>query len=65
MGLCRRKGMSAQEAFDYLDSKLRTLYREWYLTMADVPQWGEKIDSQVQTYIEGLENSVKANLAWR
>jgi hypothetical protein len=33
--------------------------------MAALPQWGEKIDRQVQTYIQGVQNVVRANLNWR
>ena len=39
--------MKAQEAFDYMGELLKARFREWYLALADLPQWGEAIDMQV------------------
>jgi hypothetical protein len=32
--------------------------------LAEVPQWGEAVDAQVQTYIRGCQDVVLANLNW-
>lgn len=57
--------MPAQQAFDRVNQLLQNCYRDWYLVLADLPQWGETIDSQVQKYIQGVQNVVLANLNWR
>ncbi len=55
-------GMPAQEAFDRVNGVLKTCYRDWYLALADLPQWGEKIDVQVQKYVQGVQDVVLSNL---
>ncbi|OJZ82180.1 hypothetical protein ASPFODRAFT_701161 [Aspergillus luchuensis CBS 106.47] len=59
-----RDGFSVQAAFDEAGKLLATCYRDWYLALADLPSWGEDVDAQVQTYIEGLQNVVLANIHW-
>ncbi|KAF9061647.1 pentalenene synthase [Rhodocollybia butyracea] len=61
---CRRSGMPAQMAFNYVGSMLISRYRDWYLALAELPSWGEQIDYEVQEYIRGVTNVVKANLDW-
>ncbi len=58
-------GMSAQQAFDTLGEMLEHRYSEWDNNLAKVPSWGEKIDTEVNDYIEGIRNVVRANLNWR
>lgn len=60
-----RQGFSVQAAFDEAGKLLAACYRDWYLTLADLPSWGEDVDAQVQTYIDGLQNIVLANIHWR
>ena len=57
--------MPPQEAYDRIDILLKERYREWYLAQADLPQWGEAIDSQVQKYIRAMQDVVTANMYWR
>lgn len=57
--------MSAQAAFNHIGSMLVSRYREWYLALAELPSWGESVDSDVQRYIRGIQNVVQANLNWR
>ncbi|KAB8236095.1 terpene synthase family protein [Aspergillus alliaceus] len=64
IAICRRAGMPAQMAFDHIGDMLLTRYRDWYLALADLPSWGEGIDSEVQQYIRGVQNVVRANLHW-
>lgn len=40
---------------DRVKNLLKKIYRDRYLTLADLPQWGEKIDAQVQRYIQTLK----------
>jgi len=56
--------MPAQMAFNYVGSMLISRYRDWYLALAELPSWGERIDYAVQEYIRGVANIVKANLNW-
>ncbi|KAL9608737.1 MAG: hypothetical protein Q9167_006455 [Letrouitia subvulpina] len=62
--ICRMNGMPAQQAFDHVNRLLQGCYRDWYLALADLPQWGEEIDTQVQRYIQGVQDVVLANLSW-
>ncbi|KAE8161751.1 pentalenene synthase [Aspergillus tamarii] len=64
VAICRRAGMPAQMAFDHIGGMLLSRYHDWYLALADLPSWGECIDSEVQQYIRGVQNVVKANLHW-
>jgi hypothetical protein len=57
--------MPAQAAFDYVSHMLKSRYQDWYLALAQLPSWGGEIDAQVQDYIRGVQNVVKANLHWR
>ena len=65
VAICRIHGMPAQEAFDYMNNLLKNCYRDWYLALASLPHWGEMIDVQVQTYIQGIQSVAVANLHWR
>lgn len=60
----RQSGMTIQEAFNEAGAYLRNCYRDWYLTQADLPLWGEEVAGQVQKYIRALETCVMANLNW-
>lgn len=62
---CRQSGMPAQKAFDHIGNILMNRVRDWYRALADLPSWGEKVDSEVQQYIRGVRNVVMANLNWR
>ena len=56
--------MSAQQAFDYLATMLDERYHAFDTVIASLPSWGEAIDNDVQTYVEGVRNVVRANLNW-
>lgn len=57
--------MPAQQALNHVNSMLTTRYREWYLALAGLPQWGKIVDAQVQRYVQGVQDVVRANLEWR
>lgn len=57
--------MGPQEAFDQMGELLKACLRDWYLALAELPQWGEAIDTQVQKYIGGVQDVILANLNWR
>jgi hypothetical protein len=52
-------------AFDHIGEMLVSCYRDWYMALAELPSWGERIDAEVQQYIRGVQNVVMANLNWR
>ena len=61
----RQDGCSQQEAYEKANILLQHCYRAWYIAQAEVPLWGEKIDSVVQQYLKGCQDLVLANLHWR
>lgn len=65
VAICRHNGMPAQMAFDHVGNMLIERYRDWYLALAALPTWGERLDADVQQYIQGVQNVVRANLHWR
>lgn len=65
VALYRLAGMGPQEAFDQTGELLKARLRDWYLALAELPQWGEDIDTQVQKYIGAVQDVVLANLNWR
>ncbi|RAK87250.1 terpenoid synthase [Aspergillus costaricaensis CBS 115574] len=64
VAICRHNGMPAQVAFNHVGEMLIERYRDWYLALAALPTWGERIDADVQEYIRGVQNVVRANLHW-
>lgn len=65
ISIYQQEGLTIQEAFNEVERSLSTCYRDWYLALAQLPTWGEEIDSQVQLYIEGVQNAALANIHWR
>jgi hypothetical protein len=51
-------------AMDWVASYHQNLVRSFLKTRVDVPTFGEKIDAQLATYIDGLGNWVRANDSW-
>lgn len=54
-----------QVAFDGVGALLDELYRDWFLALANLPSWGEKVDGDVQRYVSSVRAVVMANLNWR
>ena len=65
MSVYHQEGKDLQESFDCAGELLKSRYREWYLTLTQLPTWGEDIDKQVQLYISSVQNVALANLNWR
>ncbi len=63
--LMRHHGLSEQETYDRIQEMIRDRYKQWYLALAKLPVYGEKIDQQVHRYIRGVENIILANATWR
>ncbi|KAK8214398.1 isoprenoid synthase domain-containing protein [Phyllosticta capitalensis] len=60
----RRLGLSQQQSYDKANELLHGCYRQWYISHSEVPSWGEKVDVQVQQYLQGCLNVLKANVRW-
>jgi hypothetical protein len=60
-----RQSRHAQDAFDIVGNILSTLYKRWFLALAELPSWGERVDADVQKYIATVRAIVMANLNWR
>ena len=65
IALIRGRGKTAQEAFDEVGVLLQQRYRDFYLAQADLPHVNQEIDIDIQKYVEGVRNIMKANLNWR
>lgn len=63
--LYRRQGCSMQGAFNEAGELLRERHRRWYMALADIPSWGEALDVQMQSFIRGIRNGMKANALWQ
>lgn len=61
---CRLQGMSAQEAFDYLGQMLETRLASFEELATSLPRWDNATMAAVDAYVEGVRNSVRANLYW-
>ncbi|KAH8594605.1 isoprenoid synthase domain-containing protein [Bisporella sp. PMI_857] len=61
---CRLAGQSAQEAFDTVGALLEKRYQDLDHALAGLPRWGEPIDTDIQRYIQGIQNIAVANVHW-
>jgi hypothetical protein len=57
--------MSTQEAFDTVGLFLQACYDRWDRMERHVPRWSWPINRELDKYIEGIKNVVRANLYWR
>lgn len=62
--LQRERKLTLQESFDFAGELLKQAVQRWYWTQQHLPSFGEHGDQQVQRYLEGLLDQVKANLHW-
>jgi hypothetical protein len=57
--------MTEQQALDHIYPYIKKFYREWYIVLAQIPQWEEVVDLEVQKYIQACQNVVIANVNYR
>jgi hypothetical protein len=62
---CRMSGMLAQEAFDTVGQLFDERLARWDIAISRLPLWGQAVDFEIQRYIQGIMDVVKANLYWR
>ncbi|KAI3339300.1 isoprenoid synthase domain-containing protein [Ustulina deusta] len=65
VAVARMSGFGAQEAFDYVGNMLDSRYERWEKAVTAIPNWGEEINRDVEGYIRGVADVVRANLHWR
>ncbi|KAI1428994.1 isoprenoid synthase domain-containing protein [Xylaria sp. FL1777] len=65
VAVARMSGRDAQEAFDYVGNMLESRYDRWEKAVDMIPHWGEDINKDVERYIRGVADVVRANLYWR
>lgn len=65
VAVARMSGLGAQEAFDYVGNMLESRYERWEEAIHAVPNWGGEINRDVEKYIQGVADVVRANLYWR
>jgi hypothetical protein len=63
--VARLSGLGAQEAFDCIGNMLNSRYERWEKAISEVPDWGEGVKKDVDKYIQGVADVVRANLYWR
>lgn len=60
----RLQGMDPQEAYDQLGKMLEKIYTRFDEAVTALPDWGEEVNAEVERYVDGIKNCVKANLHW-
>jgi len=58
------RGMSAQEAFDHFGDLLKARSECCEELVESPPHWEDPTAAAVDKYVEGVRNSVRANLYW-
>lgn len=62
ISICRMRGMSAQEAHNYIGKLIKEKCQEWFMARARVPIMGEAHDSEVERYIQGVVHCTLASV---
>lgn len=62
--LQRERKLTLQESFNFVGELLKQAVQRWYWTQQHLPSFGKHVDIQVQRYLDGLLDQVKANLHW-
>lgn len=63
--LMEKDNLTIQEALDKIGSMVNECYRRWYLALAELPSYGEKIDREVIKFLEVCRTMAHGNLNWR
>ncbi|KAG9254334.1 Presilphiperfolan-8-beta-ol synthase [Emericellopsis atlantica] len=57
--------LTIQQAVDKIGDMVTDCYRRWYLALAELPSYGEKIDREVMKFVEVCRAVAQGNLYWR
>lgn len=61
---CRRQGMSAQAAMDFVGSKVSDRIAEFECIADELESSGSEWSDELMRYIQGIRDVIKANLHW-
>lgn len=61
---CRRQGMSAQAAMDFVGSKVSDRIAEFECIADELERSGSEWSDELMRYIQGIRDVIKANLHW-
>ncbi|KAF3810516.1 Presilphiperfolan-8-beta-ol synthase [Colletotrichum gloeosporioides] len=50
--LMEKDGLSIQQAMDEIGKMVNQCYRRWYLALAELPSYGEKVDREAMRFVE-------------
>lgn len=59
-----KQGHSEQEAMNKTGELMENCQRDWDDAIATLPSWGEKVDKEVQRYIDACGHVARANMLW-
>ncbi|POS72676.1 hypothetical protein DHEL01_v208929 [Diaporthe helianthi] len=62
--LQERDHLNIQQAIDKIGDMISECYRRWYIALADLPSYGEKIDREVMRFVEVCRAVAQGNLYW-
>ncbi|KAF8840213.1 terpene synthase [Paxillus ammoniavirescens] len=62
--LAREQGLDLQGAVDYVGALCKGTIQRFEENRAMLPSWGQELDEQVATYVEGLQNWIVGSLHW-
>ncbi|KAL5370952.1 Cell wall endo-beta-1,3-glucanase [Paraphaeosphaeria sporulosa] len=63
--LMKKHRFSVQQAMNTIGNMINDCYRQWYLALADLPSYGEKLDREVMKFVEVCRAIAHGNLYWR
>jgi hypothetical protein len=58
------QGLNLQDAVDYCTRLCNISLQRFEENRAILPSWGEEVDKDVATYVEGLQNWITGPLQW-
>ncbi|KAF2761567.1 terpenoid synthase [Pseudovirgaria hyperparasitica] len=64
VAVARMSGMTGQEAVSFIGSSIDKRYSDLRKAASLVPLWGTPVTAEVEKYIQGIRNVIKANLYW-
>lgn len=64
IALLIEQDMSLQQSVDKIGAMIDNCYRRWYTALAELPPYGEKVDSEVLHFVEVCRRVALGNLHW-
>ncbi|KAJ8121679.1 hypothetical protein ONZ43_g1933 [Nemania bipapillata] len=64
ISILQEKNMSLQQSVDQIGTMIDNCYKRWYTALAELPSYGEQIDSEVLKFVELCRFVALGNLHW-